>query len=122
MKTPIMKTPIKLQFVYSNESEQRYGWKCEWNNQTLALCMDQVGKYIPNTEPFTLILRKTPAEGFTSIKLWFETRDHWGSWRHDQSHSNKNVFLGDGIDNFLTNLAKGKVKMTLYFKLTQETL
>lgn len=111
-----MKTPIKLQFVYSNEG----GWECEWNNQTLALCMTQVGKYIPNKERFTLILRKTPAEGFTPIKLWFEICDFCSHWRHDQSFSKEtNVFLGTGIDNFLTNLAEGKIKMTLYFKFSQ---
>jgi hypothetical protein len=107
-----MKTPIKLQFVYSN------GWNCKWNNQILALCGEQVGKYIPNKERFTLILRKTPYEGFTKIKLWVGGPDHRGGihWRHDLSN-NLNIFLGNGIDNFLTELAKGKVKMTLYFKL-----
>ena len=117
MKTTIMKTPIKLQFVYSGSCE----WECEWNNQTLRLCTNQVRKYIPNTKPCFLILRKTPAEGFTPIKLWFERCDWLNHWRHDQADSSINVFFSNGIDNFLTNLAEGKIEMTLYFKFTQET-
>jgi hypothetical protein len=113
-----MKTPIKLQFVYSDKHGCLCGWVCKWNNQTLCLCRHQVSYYIPNNKPFTLILRKTPAEGFTPIKLWFEGNDRWGCWKHDQSLP-YGVFLGGGIDNFLTNLAEGKIKMTLYFKFSQ---
>lgn len=121
MKTPTMKTPIKLQFVYHDLC----GWVCGWNNQILILCKNQIRKYIPNTKPFTLILRKTPAEGFTPIKLWVEELNHqveYNYWKHDQYlPNNGNTFLSTGIDNLLTNLAEGKIKMTLYFKFTQET-
>ena len=111
MKTKI-KTPISLSFTYTDDE-----WRCLWNDLFLRLCGSSVAKFVPNHDPCTLILRKTPSEGFQRVRFWLESQ----YWCHDQwSIIDNRTFFGKGIDTFLTNLSEGKTEMFFYFKFVQK--